>query len=821
MLTAVLLWLAAGPVLAAAPAEIWVEPSSANGLPARIDLFPARTGGSNQNPVYTYQLYLPGNADASECFLSWEGEARATVNGVSYASGLCPAPPVDSPAAYAFQSEGESETTLQLIAYQGSPAVPAVFIQIDESEGKPTIAQMDGDPQHNVTCSGSIHIGGQWYEMKKIKGRGNVTWDLAKDKRPYNITLKDKISFPGVDSQPSKKWSFLAEILDHSLLCNRSGFWLAHQLGVGQDTASADVWMNGEYQGCYTVTPKTDSFVTKNGFMIEQDNYLEPAVADGGDPQFRLEGLNDASPVWTSGYNRITVKSIGDNLLKIDGAVIDTPENMEAVALNTIRPWLQEAWDAIRSDSGRNAQGKHYSEYIDVESFAKMYLLQEYVKSYDVCAGSILFHRDGNTAGDKLIAGPLWDLDNAMGSTYQNSSLGRADDRRNGDRRSGEGAFIANITEYKTSIYKTLSRQEGFMDEVYRQYNLHRAAFDRLQQDTAGMAEDIAASARMDHIKVQDITLPYGWGDAHNNHRYASATTLGTEPYRQDYLATTDAQNDWGNYAANLQTYIRARSLWFKNTYARPLGGNCGAEGVNLTWTLDEDGVLTIRGAGNMADYAEGGAPWYAYRHSITAAVIENGVTGIGDYAFAGCDALRDVYYNGSAEDWQDIAIGSNNAELLNANMHYNTGGYTLTLDDRTNGAAAVTGVSGGGQYAGETSFTVSCVEACAVVCSTDGGQTYTRLTATAVAGGYRFTINMTADTTIVIVKKGDANLNGSVANQDATITKAANLQKRSLTPLEQVGADVNGSGSVNNQDVTKLKAALLQKTTLDWDVLE
>ena len=32
--------------------------------------------------------------------------------------------------------------------------------------------------------------------------------------------------------------------------------------------------------------------------------------------------------------------------------------------------------------------------------------------------------------------------------------------------------------------------------------------------------------------------------------------------------------------------------------------GTCGAEGGNLTWTFDSDGVLTISGTGAMADYA-------------------------------------------------------------------------------------------------------------------------------------------------------------------------------------------------------------------------
>ncbi|MDD6273846.1 MAG: hypothetical protein PUA86_03995, partial [Clostridiaceae bacterium] len=33
--------------------------------------------------------------------------------------------------------------------------------------------------------------------------------------------------------------------------------------------------------------------------------------------------------------------------------------------------------------------------------------------------------------------------------------------------------------------------------------------------------------------------------------------------------------------------------------------GTCGAEGDNLTWTLDSDGTLTISGVGEMADYKD------------------------------------------------------------------------------------------------------------------------------------------------------------------------------------------------------------------------
>ena len=70
--------------------------------------------------------------------------------------------------------------------------------------------------------------------------------------------------------------------------------------------------------------------------------------------------------------------------------------------------------------------------------------------------------------------------------------------------------------------------------------------------------------------------------------------------------------------------------------------GTCGAEGdgSNLTWTLDSDGVLTISGSGGMHDYGSSGGPW---RGRVKSAVIAEGVTSIGDYAFWDCYDLASV----------------------------------------------------------------------------------------------------------------------------------------------------------------------------------
>ena len=81
-----------------------------------------------------------------------------------------------------------------------------------------------------------------------------------------------------------------------------------------------------------------------------------------------------------------------------------------------------------------------------------------------------------------------------------------------------------------------------------------------------------------------------------------------------------------------------------------PTSGTCGAEGneKNVTWKL-ENGTLTISGSGAMKNYDYNRnlhittTPWESKRGEITKAVIEGGVTSIGDNAFSGCANLESV----------------------------------------------------------------------------------------------------------------------------------------------------------------------------------
>lgn len=77
-----------------------------------------------------------------------------------------------------------------------------------------------------------------------------------------------------------------------------------------------------------------------------------------------------------------------------------------------------------------------------------------------------------------------------------------------------------------------------------------------------------------------------------------------------------------------------------KNTSYKP------AVMAEISWTLDDMGVLTISGAGKMPDYACGKkpeAPWEERKDAIESLVVEDGITEIGINAFRDCRNLKSV----------------------------------------------------------------------------------------------------------------------------------------------------------------------------------
>lgn len=112
-------------------------------------------------------------------------------------------------------------------------------------------------------------------------------------------------------------------------------------------------------------------------------------------------------------------------------------------------------------------------------------------------------------------------------------------------------------------------------------------------------------------------------------------TAVWAEDTSPNQPATTnDDAVEWESAAPETDAQLDDVSLYSGSIIK---SGKCGN---NATYTLSDDGVLTISGKGAMTNFIytdddESTCPWHPHRWDIQTVVIEEGVTTIGDYAFA------------------------------------------------------------------------------------------------------------------------------------------------------------------------------------------
>ena len=218
----------------------------------------------------------------------------------------------------------------------------------------------------------------------EIKGRGNTTWGAPK--KPYQIKFEKKQDLFGIGK--AKKWVLLADYLDSSHLRTDLAFSLGRDIGLEftPQGTYVDLYVDGRYIGLYYLTSKIEineaavDLQDPYAVVVENDTIHE----DGTDPTFRSKLEN--SLIW--------LKDCGKE--ENEAAAFKQFED----AYNKFeRDVYNGSWDAIRSD-------------IDVVSFAKYYLLNEYAANQDANHASFYMYKDG--PDDVIHAGPIWDYDLAF-----------------------------------------------------------------------------------------------------------------------------------------------------------------------------------------------------------------------------------------------------------------------------------------------------------------------------------------------------------------------------------------------------------------------
>lgn len=143
--------------------------------------------------------------------------------------------------------------------------------------------------------------------------------------------------------------------------------------------------------------------------------------------------------------------------------------------------------------------------------------------------------------------------------------------------------------------------------------------------------------------------------------------------------------------------------------------------------------------------------------------------------------------------------------------------GYRINLD---NLASAETSINVNAYYLGEVVFTVSSTDdiACAVGVLNDDG-TITRLNCLPSRDGeHRYSVTVTdSEITIIVVVRGDANLDGAVSTRDVTAIVRHATGRELLTGAALFAADANKDNDVTTRDVTAIIRNGTQGVALLW----
>ncbi len=245
-----------------------------------------------------------------------------------------------------------------------------------------------------------------------IETRGNSTQDF--EKKSYSVELWGAL---GQDTSASllgmggeEDWILHSMVIDKSQLRIPFTFNLARRAGhYASDWRYVELVIDNDYRGVYILCEK----IKRDDDRVDIAK-LEPTEITGDDVTggyiLRIDWLDEMPQGILSNHNAMS----GSNLMMFQYHY-PKATNIVPQQSSYIKSYIDDFEEGLFATNYTNNQGRRYNEYIDMTSFTDFLIINEFSKNSDGYKLSSYIHKDKDSKGGKLKAGPIWDFDQTYG----------------------------------------------------------------------------------------------------------------------------------------------------------------------------------------------------------------------------------------------------------------------------------------------------------------------------------------------------------------------------------------------------------------------
>lgn len=443
-----------------------------------------------------YYAFLPSYADFETMRVKYSADHPLYLDGEKYDTQSSFSNIVTD-REYALEIKNPLGITVceETLLFVKSGSIPTVSITLMNGTVE------DLHQNKNVKKTGTLAVIGATGEIDyigsfgSIGGRGNTTW--SEKKKPYNLEFDTDTQLLGMGA--TKKYSLLANACDESNLRNKLAYDLAKEMGVSHciDSEFVDLYIDDVYYGLYLlcesveigqnvidITDLEQLTQQVNQYPLRKSETFE--ITSNGMFQKGLQISNNPADI-TGGY--LLEIEFPDRLVHDDSGFttkdntcfyIKAPQYASFEQVGYISDLFQRVEDLLEHEE--------VNQYIDLESWARYYLVHEVVANSDI--GSFYFCKDSDTTNRQIVAGPVWDCDFSLGSGYLGLDL-------------SPRAFYVNTWGWFEKLY----RNPAFVELVKTIYaNEMKTVMDRvLNIQLDRYVNQIQASYRMNELRWKGI----------------------------------------------------------------------------------------------------------------------------------------------------------------------------------------------------------------------------------------------------------------------------------------------------------------------------